>query len=86
MIVSQLNHVQPKASVMNVGDVLPKRVDEDHVLRVLSGKVRHWIDSRLQGEYDKEQFCDVRAGVWHVFEPVEDVTVLSFTKTPKIEL
>ncbi len=45
MIVSQLNHVQPKASVMNVGDVLPKRVDEDHVLRVLSGKVRHWIDS-----------------------------------------
>lgn len=50
--------------------------DHDHATFVGNGRVRAYGNGELMGEYDAGSAVEIRAGVYHLFEALEDNTRL----------
>jgi len=71
-------------STLMVGEVMPKRFDSDHVMKVPTGRIRLWLGQQIQGDFHNGSYADLKSDTLYTLESLEDNTVAVFTESPKL--
>lgn len=84
MIFKPIERIQIKGGIyfrsvmLNKGEVVDQHThDHDHATYIGSGKARLLIDGKPEGEYQAGDAVEIKGGVKHAFEVLEDRTILA---------
>lgn len=59
-------------------NIVPQHThNHDHATLVISGRIRLWIDDKLNGDFEAGEAIEIKGGFKHVFQALQDNTRLT---------